>query len=175
MESPNKRSNPKMILLMGVSGSGKTTVGKMLVERLGFEFIDADDFHSLANKAKMHKGIPLTDADRLPWLQAISAKVNELLGKGKRIVLACSALTQAYRDILINDKGSVPVLLLEGTEGLFSERLAQRKNHFFNKDLLQSQFEKLQKPEGCLYLDASKSPEEIVDSACHQLGSYLEK
>ncbi len=173
MDSTDKQSNIRMILVMGVSGSGKTTVGRLLASRLNFEFVDADDFHSPANKAKMNKGIPLTDADRLPWLQAITTTTNELIAKGERVLLACSALTGSYREILINDKGFVPILFLEGGEKLFAQRLAQRKNHFFNNTLLQSQLMTLQKPNTAIYLNASETPEEIVEVACHQLEPYL--
>jgi gluconokinase len=173
MESSDKRSNILMILVMGVSGSGKTTVGRLLARRLDFQFVDADHFHSPANKAKMNQGIPLTDADRLPWLQAITTKTNALVAKGHRVVLACSALTVSYREILINDKGFVPILFLDGSDELFAERLAQRKNHFFNNNLLKSQLMKLQKPKTAIYLDASETPEEIVEVACHQLEPYL--
>jgi gluconokinase len=163
-----------VILVMGVTGSGKTTVGSLLAKRLNFLFVDGDDFHSEANRAKMHSGQPLTDEDRKPWLELLAAKIKTWLEQEVNVVLACSALREAYRETLIADeKERIPILLLSGSFELFHERLAKRNHPFMNKELLQSQFDTLEKPADAIYLDASLTKEEVVDAAVKELGPWL--
>ena len=122
-------------LVMGVTGSGKSTVGRMLAERLGWVYLEADDFHSASNKEKMHKGIPLTEADRLPWLEAMHQELQAQNAKGKNVVLACSALREEYRRILMADL-DVKLIYLRGSRELIAERLRQRTNHFAGESIL---------------------------------------
>src|SRR5277367_5963405 len=149
--------NSIVVLVMGVSGSGKTTVGSMLAKRIDFEFVDGDDFHSEANKAKMHSGQPLTDEDRQPWLETIALKIKTWLSDQHNVVLACSALKESYRRVLIGDSAArVPIVFLEGSFELFHERLKRRNHPFMNQALLQSQFDTLEKPADAIYVDASQ-------------------
>jgi len=150
-------------ILMGVSGSGKTTVGQMLAQRLHCGFHDADEFHSAANKAKMHAGVPLTDEDRWPWLAAMRAAIDAARAQGRPHVFTCSALRQAYRDRLLPPDGGVTFVFMKGDAGLIGERLSARSDHFFNPALLQSQFDTLEEPVGALVLDIRQSPETLVD------------
>ncbi len=158
---------------MGVSGSGKTTIGEALAKRLSFDFVDADDFHSEENRKKMHAGHPLTDEDRLPWLQLLATKISEWLANEKNTVLACSALKSSYRQILIHDPKRVIILFLDGSFELFAERLAKRNHPFMNSTLLRSQFDTLEKPADAIILDASLSPDQIVDQAVKSLQEKL--
>ena len=147
---------------MGVTGSGKTTVGKLLAQHLGWVFLDADDFHSSANREKMHRGIPLSDADRTPWLDAIHDELLRRNGDGENIVLACSALKQEYRDVLganLNPK----IVYLRGSVAQLHRNLATRKNHFAGEDLVPSQLATLEEPADTTVEDISHTPEEIVD------------
>jgi gluconokinase len=139
------RRPPTLILLTGVSGSGKSTVGKMLADRLTWEYAEADDFHPAANIAKMHAGIPLTDEDRMPWLHAIAAWIDEHIGAGTPAVASCSALKRGYRDML--RRPQVQVVYLDGDRDLIARRMASRKGHFFPADLLESQFRDLEPPQ----------------------------
>lgn len=146
---------------MGVSGVGKTTVGRLLAERLSCPFLDADDFHPPANVAKMRGGIPLTDADREPWLQALRAEIEGRLERGESAVLACSALKQDYRDRLqVSD--AVRIVYLRGTAALIRDRLQARRGHYFDPALLASQFAALEEPEGLLTVDVTADPEELA-------------
>lgn len=159
-----------IILVMGVTGSGKTTIGKLLAQRLGWVFLDADDFHSVANMEKMHRGIPLTDADREPWLAAVH---NELLCRersGQKVVLACSALKQAYRNIL-GDGLSLEIVYLRGTPAQLHNHLASRKNHFADENLVPSQRATLEEPASAIVEDISLTPEEIITDICARLKS----
>ena len=137
---------PSVLVVMGVSGSGKTTVAGLLAGRLGWELGDADDWHSPANVRKMHGGTPLNDDDRWPWLRSIAAWIDATSGTGRHGVLACSALKRAYRDILIGDRAAVQLVYLRGDEPLIQERQAARHNHYMPASLVHSQFEALQEP-----------------------------
>ncbi len=154
---------------MGVTGSGKTTIGSLLAARLAWHFADADDFHSAANKEKMHKGIPLTDADRLPWLAAMREQIAKWVALKQNVVLACSALKQSYRQLLW-DGPEVKFVYLKGTYQLIAERLRARKGHFADEHILAGQFADLEEPGDALVVDISASPEEIVDEICRRLG-----
>ena len=147
---------------MGVTGSGKTTVGKLLSQRMGWVFLDADDFHSSANREKMHRGIPLSDADRTPWLDAIHDELLRRNGDGENIVLACSALKQEYRDVL-GANLNLKIVYLRGSVAQLHHNLATRKNHFAGEDLVPSQLATLEEPSGAIIEDISHTPEEIVD------------
>jgi gluconokinase len=157
-----------IVAVMGVTGSGKTTVGQLLAKRLGWEFADADDFHSAANKDKMHRGIPLTDADRIPWLAAIHEKLAHFNGEGRSAVLACSALKQAYRDLLFHDL-EVRLVYLKGGHELIDQRLHARKGHFADDKILAAQFADLEEPTDALVVDIHPEPERIVDEICQRL------
>ena len=158
-----------IIVVMGVTGSGKTTIGDLLAQRLGWEFADADDFHSAANKEKMHKGIPLTDADRLPWLTAIHDQITKWLALKQNVVLACSALKQSYRQLLWSGP-EVRLVYLKGSYELIAERLRARKGHFADEHILAGQFRDLQEPSDAITVSIDASPEEIVDEICGRLG-----
>lgn len=156
------------ILVMGVTGSGKTTIGKLLAQRLGWTFLDADDFHSVANREKMHRGIPLTDADRMPWLAAIHGELLLREGGGQKVVLACSALKQAYRNIL-GEGLTFEIVYLRGTPAQLHNHLAYRKNHFADENLVPSQLAALEEPASAIVVDISRTPEEIVAGICARL------
>jgi gluconokinase len=158
---------------MGVSGSGKTTVGNLLASRIGAEFADADWFHPKANIEKMHQGIPLTDDDRLPWLQAIAEWIDARLHSGVRAVVACSALKRRYRGILIDRRPHVRLIHLAGEIDLIARRIATRHEHFMPASLLQSQFDALEPPgsdEDPIVVSIAAQPAEIVDEIVEQLG-----
>ncbi len=152
-----------VIILIGVAGSGKTTIGRILAARLGCEFHDGDDLHPQQNREKMHRGIALTDEDRLPWLHAIRDLVQRCLAENRRAVVACSALKQSYRDLLIVDPAKVKLVYLKGSQTLIAERLAHRAGHFFDPRLLQSQFDTLEEPADAIVVEISKTPEQIAD------------
>ena len=135
-----------VIIVMGVSGSGKTTVANGLAQRLGWQCLEGDAFHPSANVAKMSAGIPLTDDDRWPWLHAIAARIDALRQQGQSAVVACSALKRAYRAILLGDHTDVVLLYLRGSKALIAERMMERHNHFMPPALLDSQFATLEEP-----------------------------
>lgn len=149
-----------IILLMGVSGSGKTTIGKQLAEALHWQFQDADSFHTSANIARMRSGIPLTDADRLPWLLAMQQAIAVWLQSDTHTVLACSALKAAYRQKLC--QSSVKQVYLKGSFALIQQRLQHRHGHYMSADLLQSQFDALEEPEDAIVVDIDQPPAAIV-------------
>ena len=155
-------------IVMGTTGSGKTTVGSLLANRLGWGFADADDFHPPANVEKMKHGIPLTDADRMPWLRSLHDKIVQWSSEQRNVVLACSALKQSYRDEL-RAGADVKFVYLKGRYELFLQRVLARKGHFAKQDLLASQFADLEEPGDAITLDARDSPEEIVAEASRQL------
>ncbi len=158
-----------IVIVMGTTGSGKTTIGTLLAKRLGWEFVDADDFHPPANVEKMKHGIPLTDADREPWLKALHDKIVEWNAEERNVVLACSALRQGYRDEL-RASPDLKFVYLQGSYELFSQRVLARKGHFAKQDLLASQFATLEEPADAITVDAARSPEEIVSEVRRKLG-----
>ena len=163
----------QVIVVMGVAGVGKTTVGTALGRALGWRFHDADDFHSAANIAKMHRGEPLTDADRTPWLAALRALVAEALARGDHVVLACSALRQRYRDALVPGDapaGAVRFVWLDAPAAVIADRLAHRGAHFAPPSLLPSQLQTLEPPTDAVLADATKPPAAIVAAVRESLG-----
>jgi gluconokinase len=159
-----------IVILMGVSGCGKTTVGKLLARSLNWDFRDADNFHPSINIEKMSRGIPLEDVDRIPWLLKLQSTIADWLQAKKNVVLACSALKATYRDLLISDRTQVKLAYLKGDFELISQRLQQRQNHYMKTDLLSSQFDTLEEPQDAIIIDVSESPEVIVE----QISSHLE-
>ncbi|WP_347813415.1 gluconokinase, GntK/IdnK-type, partial [Actinomadura sp. KC216] len=156
---------PTVIVIAGVSGSGKTTIGRLLAERLGWDYADADSFHTEANIEKMRSGHPLTDGDRLPWLRAIAAWVDDHLAAGRPGVVSCSALKRRYREIVAGGRPGVRVAMLDGDRDLIAARIGGREAHFFSADLLDTQFADLELPapdEGVLTVPITGSPEETV-------------
>jgi len=160
-----------VLILMGISGTGKTTVGKALAARLGWEFVEGDDYHPVANVEKMSAGIALTDDDRRPWLQALSERIDRACRQGENLVVACSALKHEYREYLEwDDLECVDYVFLHGSEELIRRRLEQRRGHFMDPDLLRSQIETLEVPERTLRVDVSPPPEAIVEEIRTKLG-----
>jgi gluconokinase len=158
-----------VVIVMGVTGAGKTTVGRALGAALNWEFHDGDDLHSEANKRKMHEGIALTDADRAPWLRAIRELVESMLAQGRDGVVACSALKQSYRDEIVVEPASVKVVYLKASPEQIADRLRNRIGHFMNPDLLQSQFDTLEEPRDAIVVDASMAPRAVVDEIKRRL------
>ena len=158
-----------VILLMGVTGSGKTTVGQALAESLQWQFADADDFHPASNVAKMRAGMPLDDADRAPWLAALRTQIDKWLHAGTNAVLACSALKQAYRNELVVSPG-VRIVYLRGRSELIEERLRERHGHYMDPNLLPSQFATLEEPMDALVVAVDASVPDIVRQIRKGLG-----
>lgn len=160
-----------IIVIMGVSGTGKTTVGKLLARALGWTFADADDFHPASNVEKLRQGIPLEDDDRRPWLDALRHRLDRAHAQGENLVLACSALKHSYRDYLTHDEpDSVRYVYLVGSEELIQSRLAGRTGHFMNPSLLKSQLETLEPPEEAIRIDVAPPPDVIVVDIRDKLG-----
>jgi gluconokinase len=156
---------PAVVIVMGVSGCGKSTIGSLLAGRLQWEFEDGDWFHPAANVEKMHKGIPLTDGDRGPWLHSIEAWIDKTRGEGGHGVIACSVLKRRYRDVLIGDRTDVRLVYLKGSEELIARRIATRHEHFMPPSLLHSQFIALEEPgadENPITISIEPRPSEIV-------------
>jgi gluconokinase len=162
---------PKVIVLMGVSGSGKTTVGEKLAEELSWDFYDGDEFHPEANIEKMSHGIPLTDADRWPWLDRLNQLILECLAEGRPAVLACSALKQSYRERLLKNVTRTALVYLRGDFDLIYERMQQRQGHYMEAGMLQGQFDALEEPSSGLTLDIDTEPDKIVAEIIRGLGS----
>jgi gluconokinase len=164
---------PCALVVMGVSGSGKSTIADKLAERLNWRYEDGDRFHPAGNVAKMSAGHPLTDEDRRPWLQAISDEIDRVCKAGQHAVIACSALKRAYRDILVHGRSDVRIIYLTGTQELIASRLARRKGHFMPPGLLDSQFKTLEPPgesENPVTVPIDASVEAIVHDIVSQLG-----
>src|ERR1700755_2036035 len=133
-----------VVVMMGVSGSGKTTIAAGVAEARGWVLVEGDKFHPPANITKMHAGVPLTDEDRWPWLRAIAAAIDAKVDRDIRVVIACSALWRAYRDLLVHGRSDVRIVYLKGAEELIERPLKHREGHFMNPSLLDSQFEALE-------------------------------
>jgi carbohydrate kinase (thermoresistant glucokinase family) len=161
-------------IVMGVSGSGKTTVAAGLAQQEGWILLEGDSFHPPANVAKMHAGIPLTDEDRWPWLRAIAAKADELRQAGQSAAVACSALRRAYRDVVIGDRPDTVLVYLRGSKALITQRIKARRGHFMPPALLDSQFATLEEPgpdENPVIVDVGGTPEDEIADAVRQLNA----
>jgi gluconokinase len=164
---------PCALIVMGVSGSGKSTIAEKLAQRLGWTYEDGDRFHPASNVAKMSAGHPLTDEDRWPWLQAIADEIDRASKAGEHAVIACSALKRSYRDVLVHGRRDVRIVYLNGTQELIAGRLAQRKGHFMPPGLLESQFKTLEPPgadENPVIVSIDAAVAEIVDDTINQMG-----
>jgi gluconokinase len=162
-----------IVVLMGVSGSGKTMIGTLLAERMGAVFADGDDYHPLANKLKMAAGQPLNDQDRQPWLEVLNRLLRDWFAEGKSGVLACSALKASYRATLQAGmpKGAVSFVVLEASKEMLAARLAERKHEFMNPGLLDSQLATLEMPNDAVRIENDRAPEEIVSQILVQISS----
>lgn len=151
-----------IILLMGVAGSGKTTIGRKLAEQLGWSFHDADEFHPRSNIAKMSAGIPLDDVDRAPWLAAIREHIDQCAARGVSAVVTCSALKEKYRALLLRGAADVRLVHLVGSFTLINERMRTRKGHFMKPEMLRSQFDALETPADAVTVDVAPPPEAVA-------------
>ncbi|GAB4238307.1 MAG: gluconokinase [Stanieria sp.] len=152
-------------IIMGVAGSGKSTVGKLLSQRLGWQFYDADDFHPPENIAKMSLGLPLSDRDQEPWLDRLKQLIEQNIKQGNSAILACSALKSSYRQFLTqNQKNDICWIYLRGDYELILTRIQQRQKHFFKEEILRSQFANLEEPTEALIIDVALSPDAIVNT-----------
>jgi len=170
----NASRPPCALIVMGVSGSGKSTIAAKLAARLDWTFEDGDRFHPASNVAKMRAGHPLTDEDRWPWLQAIADEIDRVCRAGARVVIACSALKRAYRNLLVHGRNDVRIVFLNGTQALIADRLARRKGHFMPPGLLDSQFKTLESPEpdeSPITVSIDASVEAIVEDIVRHLGA----
>ena len=158
-----------VVVVMGVTGAGKTTVGRLLAEELGWEFEEGDDFHSAANVEKMRRGIPLNEEDRLPWLERLRGEIAEHDAEGRNLVLTCSALRKSYRAMLTVSAG-VRFVYLKGDAGRIAERLKMRRGHFADEKILPAQFADLEEPDDAVVADVAATPQEIVSQVRKQLG-----
>jgi carbohydrate kinase (thermoresistant glucokinase family) len=168
----NSVAKPAIVVVMGVSGSGKTTVAVLLAAALGCQFQEGDDLHPAANVEKMSRGKPLNDADRLPWLRKIAAEIDGWRSRRESGVLTCSALKRSYRDIIIGDRPDVALVYLKGSYELIHRRMAARQEHFMPVALLDSQFAALQEPapdEHPIAIDVTGRPAEIVAEIVREL------
>jgi len=161
---------PSVIVIMGVSGSGKSTIGAQLARSLGWDFLEGDSFHSAANVEKMSAGTPLTDEDRAPWLQAIGDAVQRLRHDGCCAVVACSALKHSYRELLSIDPDTVAFVYLHADFSLLEKRLSSRRGHFMKVEMLKSQLETLEEPHDALRVEASEPAEQLIEEIKQKLG-----
>jgi gluconokinase len=159
----------RFVVVMGVAGSGKTTVGELLAQHLGWSFYDADAFHPAESIEKMANGIPLTDADRAPWLAALHSLISTSLLESRPGVLACSALKESYRQALLKGNEGVQLVYLKGSYDLLWSRLSLRKDHYMKPQMLQSQFEALEEPSNALTVDVSMQVKDLVGDILKQL------
>lgn len=162
-----------ILVVMGVAGSGKSTVGRRLAGHLGFAFAEGDSYHPAANLEKMGRGMPLDDADRWPWLDRMAAEIDRWHGEGRGVVLACSALKRAYRQRLIGARPGVRLVFLRGAAAVIAGRLEARRDHFMPADLLVSQFEALEPPgadEAPIVAEVADPPDALVLTIAHALG-----
>ena len=160
-----------IIILMGVTASGKSTIAAELVKLTGWDLAEGDDYHSEANKKKMHAGIPLTDEDRAPWLASLHEVIAAWVRNGQNGIMTCSALKQEYRDVLVKDipNGLCRFVLLEAPFAVLEERIEHRPGHFMNPDLLQSQIDTLEMPQDALRVDATVAPQVVAKNILSQL------
>ena len=161
-----------IVVVMGVSGSGKTTISVSLADTLGYQFEDGDDLHPPENVEKMHRGMPLTDADRMPWLDKVAEKIDRWRAQRQSGVLACSALKRSYRDIIIGDRPGVRLVYLKGSPDLIRRRLVTRRGHFMPASLLESQLASLEEPtpdEHPITVEVAGAPTEIVAKIVRRL------
>jgi gluconokinase len=166
--------DPGVIVVMGVAGSGKSTIAAELARRLGWRFAEGDAFHPAANVAKMRNGIALTDADRAPWLDAIAAWIAATRASGERCVVACSALKHAYRERIAGGREDVRFVYLKGPYELIAQRLSARRGHYMPLALLRSQFDTLEEPgsdEDPIILSIERSPAQITDAILREVGA----
>ena len=170
MDQHPANNRPMVAVVMGVSGSGKTTVGILLAETLGWQFQEGDKLHPTENVAKMSAGIPLSDADRLPWLRRIAETIDGWRARGESGVVTCSALKRSYRDVITGDRPEVRLVYLKGSPDLIGQRMAARHGHFMPTTLLDSQFSILEEPspdENPIVVDIGGQPQEIArEIAC---------
>ena len=159
----------RFVIVMGVAGSGKTTVGELLAQEMGWDFYDADAFHPPENIEKMANGTPLTDADRAPWLAALHDLISTSLKEDRPAVLACSALKESYRRTLLEGNKGVQIVYLKGSYDLLWSRLSLRKDHYMKPQMLQSQFATLEEPSNALSCDVSLPVPELVQHIVRQL------
>ncbi len=163
-----------IVIVMGVCGAGKTTVGEQLAERLGARFEEGDKYHPPANVEKMSIGTPLTDEDRWPWLEGIASRIDKWQSAGTSAVIACSALKESYRQILVGDRPEVYILYLKGDAATLTERMQQRDHHFMPASLLPSQLATLEEPspsDNVIVADVRSPPQEIVETAAQILAT----
>lgn len=172
MNSPASPRKPALVVIAGVSSSGKTTVGRALADRLGARFLDADDFHPPANVSKMASGVPLVDEDRWPWLERLNSELRKAAGDGESVVLACSALKEAYRERLADGVAGLRMILLTGSKEVLAERAAARTHRYMPPSLLDSQLatlEALEPGEGW-EIDVAQPVQAIVEDLAQRLG-----
>jgi gluconokinase len=167
---PLENPRTRVVILMGVAGSGKTTVGQRLAASLGWPFFDADDHHPAANVEKMSRGVPLDDEDRRPWLESLRELIASRLGRGESAILACSALKESYRETLSGSDPRARFVYLEADPALLSSRLEHRPPHFFAAGLLDSQLATLEEPRDAIRVDASRTPDDLVAEIRRRLG-----
>ena len=173
MDQHPANNRPMVVVVMGVSGSGKTTVASLLAEALGWHFQEGDKLHPPENVEKMSAGVPLTDADRLPWLRKIAETIDDWRSRGESGVITCSALKRSYRDIIVGDRPDVRLVYLKGSPDLIRQRMAARRGHFMPSTLLDSQFAILEEPspdENAIVVDIGGSPEKIAREIADRLG-----